>query len=129
MKKFGDKIRLLREEKGYSQEAVAAQIGLSVSGYGKIERDQTELTVLKAFEISKVLEVTIYKILDISETNTQEIKANDGICVYSNQGQLFNFSKEMMTEIIDTKNDTIKELKSQLKLKDDLITTLMKKLK
>ncbi len=129
MKNFGEKIRLIREEKGYLQEAVASEIGLSVSGYGKIERGQTELTVNKAFEISKVLGVSAYKILDISETNNQEIKSNDGICVYTNQGSLNNYNKDVIDLLIKTKNTETDFLKTQLKQKDDLIKELMRKLK
>ncbi len=129
MKNFGEKIRLIREEKGYSQEAVASELGLSVSGYGKIERGQTELTVNKAFEISKVLGVSAYKILDISETNNQDIKSNEGICIYTNQGSLNNFNKEAIDLMLKSKQTETDFLKTQLKHKDELINSLMKKMK
>lgn len=49
------KIRQLRELKGYSQEAVANDLGITPRAYSKLERGDTQLTVTRLFEISKIL--------------------------------------------------------------------------
>jgi transcriptional regulator with XRE-family HTH domain len=52
-------IRKIRELKNLTREYVAAELNMSTSGYGKIERGDVDLTVSKLIEISKVLEVSI----------------------------------------------------------------------
>jgi transcriptional regulator with XRE-family HTH domain len=49
------KIRQLRELKGYSQEVVATDLGISPRAYSKLERGDIQLTVVRLFEISKIL--------------------------------------------------------------------------
>jgi transcriptional regulator with XRE-family HTH domain len=52
-------IRKIRELKNLTREYVAAELKMSSSGYGKIERGDVDLTVSKLIEISIVLEVSI----------------------------------------------------------------------
>lgn len=64
---IGDKIRKVRELKGYKQEYVAGKLGLSVTAYGNIERNESSLTYERLEEIANVLEVTVQDILNIPE--------------------------------------------------------------
>lgn len=52
-------IRKIRELKNLTREFVAAELKMSTSGYGKIERGDVDLTVSKLIEIAKVLDVSI----------------------------------------------------------------------
>ncbi|MBC7845277.1 MAG: helix-turn-helix transcriptional regulator [Flavobacterium sp.] len=45
--------------KNFTREYVAAELKMSMSGYGKIERGEVDLTVSKLIEIAKVLDVSI----------------------------------------------------------------------
>jgi transcriptional regulator with XRE-family HTH domain len=64
---IGDKIRKVRELKGYKQEYVAEKVGLSVTAYGNIERNDSSLTFERLEQIAEVLEVTVQDILNIPE--------------------------------------------------------------
>jgi transcriptional regulator with XRE-family HTH domain len=128
MIKLGSKIRDIRESKKLSQEYVAAQLEMSPSGYGKIERDETELTISKAFQISSILEIAVGKLLDIQENSNQENHNNIGVAVQHNQGKLYHFSKEAIDLVVAAKNETISELKNECQQKDSLIKDLLKKL-
>jgi transcriptional regulator with XRE-family HTH domain len=128
MIKLGSKIRDIRESKKLSQEYVAAQLEMSPSGYGKIERDETELTISKAFQISSILEIAVGKLLDIQENSNQENHTINGFAVQHNQGELHNISKEAIDLIVSAKNETISELKNECQQKDSLIKDLLKKL-
>ncbi|TAF97302.1 MAG: XRE family transcriptional regulator [Runella sp.] len=44
MQSVGTKIRKLRELQDLTQESVAAQLGMSQTNYGKIERGETDIT-------------------------------------------------------------------------------------
>jgi transcriptional regulator with XRE-family HTH domain len=52
-------IRKIRELKNLTREHVAEELKMSMSGYGKIERGEVDLTVSKLIEIAKVLDVSI----------------------------------------------------------------------
>lgn len=43
--KIGNRIRKVREIKGYSQENLASELGMSITGYGKIERDEVSINM------------------------------------------------------------------------------------
>ena len=56
---LGRNIRKTRKEKNLSQEKLALMCGLDRSYMGRIERGEVNITVLKLYEISKVLKVDI----------------------------------------------------------------------
>src|SRR5258707_13246769 len=60
---MGEKIRRQRVIKGISQEAMAYHLGMSQNGYSKIERNETEATVKRIYQIAKVLNVPVQALL------------------------------------------------------------------
>ena len=71
---IGDRIRKVRELKGLKQEYVAEKLGMSVTAYGNIERNASDLTFTKLEQIAKILEVTPQDIISIPEQlNIQSI--------------------------------------------------------
>ncbi len=56
-KTINEKIRLLRLEKNYSQEYVAAQLNLSQSYYGRIENGKRTISIDCLMKILSVLDV------------------------------------------------------------------------
>jgi transcriptional regulator with XRE-family HTH domain len=52
-------IKKIRELKNLTREFVADRIGMSSSGYGKIERGEVDLTISKLNKIAEVLGVSI----------------------------------------------------------------------
>lgn len=51
------KLKQLRELKNFTQEHVAQQLGLTTRAYSKIESGETQLTINRLNEISKILDV------------------------------------------------------------------------
>jgi transcriptional regulator with XRE-family HTH domain len=76
---IGDKIKQLRELKGISRKELAAEIGLSLSGYSKLERGETDLPLSKLYRISEVLEVEVSKILDFDAQKVFNISNNQTV--------------------------------------------------
>lgn len=56
-------IRHLRESKFYSQEYMAAKMGISQNGYSKIELNYTKLTVERLLAIASLLETDAAKLI------------------------------------------------------------------
>lgn len=61
-------IRRIRELKNLTREFVAAELNMSPSGYGKIERGEVDITISRLYQISDVLGVPLSSVLylDIS---------------------------------------------------------------
>lgn len=56
---LGEKIRKLRKDKGFSQEAFADHAGLDRSYYGAVERGERNIAALNLFKIAQALEVQV----------------------------------------------------------------------
>ena len=52
-----EKIRIVRLSKGYSQNYMSAQLGISQRAYSKLECGDTKLTVDRLKAIAKILEI------------------------------------------------------------------------
>ena len=62
--RLGKKIRATRREIGLSQEALAYESGLDRGYVGRIERGETNITVVKLLQISDALEVPMRELVE-----------------------------------------------------------------
>lgn len=62
--RVGKKIKQLRELRNFTQSYMADQLKLSINGYGKIERDETEITLKRIEQIAEVLKTDIATVLN-----------------------------------------------------------------
>ena len=88
----GDKIRKVRELKGYKQEYVADQLNMSVTAYGNLERGDSSPSFDRLEEIAKVLEVEVVDILNIpDQLNIHSICNSSNIGIgFSQTGPNYN---------------------------------------
>ncbi|NHQ79596.1 helix-turn-helix domain-containing protein [Elizabethkingia miricola] len=70
----GSRIKRIREEKGIKQEYMAYELDISQSNYGRLEKQDSRLTVPKIQKIARVLGVSVA--LLFSEENTNVV--NEG---------------------------------------------------
>lgn len=73
MKQIGERIRQLRQQKGFSQENMADQLNISTTAYGDIERGKTDVTLSRLHQIASVLGTGITAILGISRQDEGEL--------------------------------------------------------
>jgi len=64
---IGDKIKFIRELRGYKQDFIATQLGISQNGYGKIERGETDVPYSRLEQISEVLNISLEDLVSISK--------------------------------------------------------------
>jgi len=62
-------IKKIRELKNLTRDYVAAELEMSTSGYGKIERGEIDLTVSKLYKIASILNVSITDLLFFDVSN------------------------------------------------------------
>ncbi|MCK6649034.1 MAG: helix-turn-helix transcriptional regulator [Bacteroidia bacterium] len=117
--KLGLKIKKVRELKGYSQEYISTQLGITQNSYSKIERGETKLNVNKLMDICKILEIDINTLLNFDEKmifNNCTQSGNFG----ENNTFVFNTIdkiQELYEKIIQSKDEEIARLNSMLKNK------------
>ena len=105
----GEKIKKLRELKNYTQNYMANELNLSLSGYGKIERDETDISLSRLEEIAKVLEVDLPTILSFDEKNVFNFSNNENASgIIQNNYAVQN---ELIDRLIQQYKDEIAQLK------------------
>jgi len=60
-------IRNKREKLNYTQEYLAAKLGISQNAYSKIELGYTKITVERLFQISEILETDPIELINIEK--------------------------------------------------------------
>jgi len=64
-----ERIRSLRQLKGWSQEEIAHLLDMSVSGYGSIERGEVDVSFSRLQDIAKVFDMNLSDLLNFNEKN------------------------------------------------------------
>ena len=72
MKTLGKKIRLLRHQKGWSQEDVSRRLDISIPAFSKIETGITDVNLSRLEQISTLFEMTVVQLLTFNDTEQQE---------------------------------------------------------
>ena len=121
----GHRIRKIRELKNFTQEQVAEKLGMTISGYSRIEREEVSLSIDKLERIAEILGVST---VDISSFDASVFFNNYG----SAEGQSFSMHKdvEAWKKLEEQYQNQIKQLESQVeylrKQNDTLISKLGK---
>jgi transcriptional regulator with XRE-family HTH domain len=63
MKNIGEKIRIQRLTKNYSQEYMAFMLDISQAAYSKLERDETEISIRRIYAIAEILEISPFELM------------------------------------------------------------------
>ena len=107
MKTLGKKIRLLRHQKGWSQEDVAKRLDISIPAFSKIETGITDVNLSRLEQISTLFEMSVVQLLTFNDTEQQE-KYNSDLEVLSKKVQ------DRETEVIELQKKVI-ELYEELR--------------
>lgn len=106
MTTIGTRIRKIRESKNISQERMAMELILTQSTYGRLEKNDSRLTVPKLIKISEVLEVSIsYLFGEELSNNIVKVEEND-------------FSYQVNKEYICTLKEEISFLRRLIELQN-----------
>jgi transcriptional regulator with XRE-family HTH domain len=62
-----EKIRLLRQAKGLTQEDVAHELKMSVHGYGDIERGDSDIKLSRLQQLADLFEVKLSELIDMND--------------------------------------------------------------
>ena len=108
MNSIGNKIRLLREEKGLSQENLASALDITQSNYARLEKDDNRLSVPRLIIIAKTLETTVTELVGEKANTVVNQNHNHEAVTYLHA----NFQADK--DHIQTLKDEIEYLKKML---------------
>jgi transcriptional regulator with XRE-family HTH domain len=108
MNTIGNKIRLLREEKGLSQENLASALDITQSNYARLEKDDNRISVPRLIIIAKTLETTVTELVGEKANTVVNQNHNHEAVTYLHA----NFQADK--EHIQTLKDEIEYLKKML---------------
>ena len=100
MKTLGKKIRLLRHQKGWSQEDVAKRLDISIPAFSKIETGITDINLSRLEQIAQLFEMSVVQLLTFSDSEQDQKFVNE----------LETINKKLMdreTEVIDLQKKVI----------------------
>lgn len=112
---IGEKIKKVRQLKGYKQDYMADRLQISQKQYSLYENDDSNLEWKTIEKIAKVLEIDTVKLVGFDETQIFN-NCNQSGNIFSST--LYNIDKDYLLELIN-----------QLKIKDLQIQALIEKIK
>jgi transcriptional regulator with XRE-family HTH domain len=116
--KVGESIKKLRELKNFTQQHMATELDLSVSGYGKIERDETDVSLNKLERLAEVLGVDLNTILSFDQRSIFNFNQNQTANgIVQNQYNVHNELVERLIAKYEEENQYLKSLLERLTLK------------
>jgi len=103
MNVIGQRIKKLREERNITQEAMAIQLDVTQSNYGRLEKDDRRLNVVKLLKIVRILDVNIMSLFGEVAPN---MAAN---------GESFSASnKEVYDILVESLRSEVQHLKDEV---------------
>ena len=125
--KINEKIRQLREQHQLSQENMADKLGMSVTGYGKIERGEVRSNLPRLEQISEVFDMDICELLSYGET--EKVYFNNSVTESTNSNNfLFAVGNDNLEKAIQQLQLIISHKDELLAQKDKIILGLVREI-
>ena len=110
MNTIGNKIRLLREEKGFSQENLASALDITQSNYARLEKDDNRISVPRLIIIARTLETTVAELVGekshniVNQNNNHEANTYLQSTFHSDKDhiQTLKVEVEYLKKMVDT---------------------------
>lgn len=109
--KIGEKIRIFRQQKGYSQENLAQMLDISLNAYSKIERGETDPNFTRLEQIAEALQTSVLDIISHGEKHINYVQnshnglVGTGYVVNSIEPDLWKRLIEIETRISQLEKD------------------------
>ena len=127
-----EKVRLFRELNQWSQEEMAERMNMSVAGYAKIERGETNISLHKLKQIASVLRIDLLDLVSTHDSgvilvggeNTQNHVRNN---YYGNQAAELEVEKLKLE--LKHKDELLKQRENELETLRDIVNLLKQQMK
>ena len=107
-----EKIKDKRKNRGISHEDFAFRLGISQAAYTNIENRTSRLSVERLLQIAEILEEPVYSFFN--ESPNRIYNTSENAIGHQEAREIHNLSKEILNELIKSKDEQIALLKSLL---------------
>jgi len=121
MNKIVSNLKQIRELKGYSQECMAVNMGISQPKYSRIESGEAPLSIEDLKKIADILETDVSAFLDAPKITIQNQTNNEGTFGNGYVENLHIENKETTKKLILTLDDEIQHLKKEVEFLRSMI--------
>jgi transcriptional regulator with XRE-family HTH domain len=111
LNEIGERIRTLREQRGFSQDNLASALGITQPSYARLEKDDMRLNIPRLIQIAKFLKVSVTELV-----NEQPNR------IINNTQNTYGY-----VEIMNADKEHIESLKEEIETLKNIISGLMKK--
>lgn len=116
---IGIKVKKLRELRNFTQEYMAKNLDMTTSGYGKIERDESEVSYQRLEKIAEVLGIKVEDIINFNE----KLVFNQMNNTHATAGYIIN------QNISDQDKNLYEQMITQLKEENTYLKSIIDKLR
>ena len=113
--KIGEKIRLARTQKGYSQELMSEKLDMSSKNYSNLESEKSKFSFQQVEEVAKVLDINMLELLTTGDNEVAYIRDDE-------KGKGYLISKTLPMTYEALKQDC-SYLSEKISLLDTLLAT------
>lgn len=130
----GQKLRMLREFRNYSQEYIAEKLGITQNAYSRIENNQTKITTDRLSRLAIILNIPPVELLSDKEPVIQFSEPSSHSVEAINEDhwkELIENTRQLYGQVICSKDEKIAYLESEihtLRREKDQIIHLIEKL-
>lgn len=107
---FFDKVKKIRNKKGYSQEYVASSLNITQSAYSRLESGSSEPTIKQAYQIAQILDTPIHELIPNANFINQH---NENLTQCTVIGNIFGKVENMHLSNAIDKMDELKKIFSE----------------
>jgi transcriptional regulator with XRE-family HTH domain len=108
----GQKLRVYREFRNYSQEYIAEKLGITQNAYSRIETNQTRLTADRLRQIADILNIPVTCLM--SDTEPELSFGNVNGSSDRHALELLENTRHLYDQIIRTKDEKIVALEDEI---------------
>jgi transcriptional regulator with XRE-family HTH domain len=116
MNEVFENIRKFRELKSITRETLADELGMSLSGYSKLERGEVEITLSRINKIAQILEVSLEQLLNFDASQVFNVSNNQQVQGLGSKANVINYyGDDYREKYIHLLEQELERLKRKLK--------------
>ena len=127
-----EKVRLFRELNQWSQEEMAERMNMSVAGYAKIERGETNISLHKLKQIASVLQIDLLDLVSTHDSGVILVSGENNKNHFRNNyygNQAAELEVEKLKLELKHKDELLKQRENELETLRDIVNLLKQQMK
>lgn len=122
-----DKIRFMRQLKGWSQEQMAENLGISLNGYANIERGEMDVRISRLEQIAEIFGTTLTDLMNFGEKSIMYYCGDNNTITNQHVLQALNTHPEAIIMELQKHQILVQEKDKEIQYLKEIISSLLPK--